>query len=146
VLFQRVDWRRDEVPAASRIRHLSGAELRRQLAEGREIRRWFTFLEVATELQRSYLSRQREGLPVFTGLCGAGKSTIAKMLMVKLLELGGRPVTRLDGDIVRKHLSSELGYSIEYRDLNIWRIGFVATEITKNGGIAIRARSVAILL
>jgi sulfate adenylyltransferase len=66
--------------------------------------------------------------------------------MVKLLELGGRPVTLLDGNIVRKHLSSELGYSIKHRDLNIWRIGFVATEITKNGGIAIRARSATILL
>jgi sulfate adenylyltransferase len=101
---------------------------------------------VATELQRSYLSRQREGFTVFAGLSGAGKSTIAKMLMVKLLELGGRPVTLLDGNIVRKHLSSELGYSIKHRDLNIWRIGFVATEITKNGGIAIRARSATILL
>jgi sulfate adenylyltransferase len=62
--------------------------------------------------------------------------------MVKLLELGSRPVTMLDGDIVRKHLSSELEYSIEHRDLNIWRIGFVATEISKNGRIALRARSV----
>jgi sulfate adenylyltransferase len=75
----------------------------------------------------------------FTGLSGAGKSTIAKALMVKLLEIGGRPVTLLDGDIVRKNLSSELGFSKEHRDLNIRRIGFVASEITKNGGIALCA-------
>ena len=75
----------------------------------------------------------------FTGLSGSGKSTIANVLMVKLLEMGGRPVTLLDGDIVRKNLSSELGFSKEHRDLNIQRIGFVASEITKNGGIAICA-------
>ncbi|MFN3211250.1 MAG: adenylyl-sulfate kinase, partial [Roseovarius sp.] len=70
---------------------------------------------------------------------GSGKSTIANALMVKLMEMGGRPVTLLDGDIVRKNLSSELGFSKEHRDLNIQRIGYVASEITKNGGIAICA-------
>ena len=75
----------------------------------------------------------------FTGLSGAGKSTIASILLTKLLEEGGRPVTLLDGDIVRKHLSSELGFSKEHRDINIRRIGWVASEITKNGGIAICA-------
>ena len=75
----------------------------------------------------------------FTGLSGSGKSTIANVLLVKLLEMGGRPVTILDGDIVRKHLSSELGFSKEHRDINIRRIGYVASEITKNGGIAICA-------
>src|SRR5690606_34399522 len=75
----------------------------------------------------------------FTGLSGSGKSTIANALMVKLMEMGGRPVTLLDGDVVRKHLSSELGFSKEHRDLNILRIGYVASELTKNGGIAIRA-------
>ena len=75
----------------------------------------------------------------FTGLSGSGKSTIANALMVKLMEMGGRPVTLLDGDLVRKHLSSELGFSKEHRDLNIQRIGYVASEITKNGGIAICA-------
>ncbi len=59
--------------------------------------------------------------------------------MVKLLEIGGRPVTLLDGDIVRKNLSSELGFSKAHRDINIRRIGFVAAEITKNGGIALCA-------
>jgi sulfate adenylyltransferase len=75
----------------------------------------------------------------FTGLSGSGKSTVANVLLVKLLEMGGRPVTLLDGDIVRKNLSSELGFSREHRDINIRRIGFVASEITKNGGIAICA-------
>ena len=84
--------------------------------------------------------RSQQGFTVFfTGLSGSGKSTIANALLVKLLEIGGRPVTLLDGDLVRKHLSSELGFSKEHRDLNIRRIGFVASEITKNGGIAICA-------
>jgi len=75
----------------------------------------------------------------FTGLSGSGKSTIANVLLTKFLETGGRPVTLLDGDLVRKHLSSELGFSKEHRDINIRRIGYVASEITKNGGIAICA-------
>jgi len=75
----------------------------------------------------------------FTGLSGSGKSTIARVLLVKLLEMGGRPVTLLDGDLVRKQLSSELGFSKEHRDLNIKRIGYVASEITKNRGIAVCA-------
>ncbi len=75
----------------------------------------------------------------FTGLSGSGKSTIANVLLTQFLEVGGRPVTILDGDLVRKHLSSELGFSKEHRDINIRRIGYVASEITKNGGIAICA-------
>jgi sulfate adenylyltransferase len=95
---------------------------------------------VAEELRRSYPPRAHQGFTVFfTGLSGAGKSTIASVLLTKLLEEGGRPVTLLDGDIVRKHLSSELGFSKEHRDINIRRIGWVASEITKNGGIAICA-------
>ncbi len=83
---------------------------------------------------------RKQGFTVFfTGLSGSGKSTIANALMVKLMEMGGRPVTLLDGDVVRKHLSSELGFSKEHRDINIKRIGYVASEITKNGGIAICA-------
>jgi sulfate adenylyltransferase len=72
-------------------------------------------------------------------LSGSGKSTLANALLVRLLELGTRPVTLLDGDVVRKHLSSELGFSKEHRNLNVQRIGFVASEITKNGGVAICA-------
>jgi sulfate adenylyltransferase len=116
---------------------LSGTDLRRRLADGREIPQWFTFPEVAEELRRTYPSRDRAGFTLFfTGLSGSGKSTLANVLLVKLLELGTRPVTLLDGDIVRKVLSSELGFSKEHRDLNIRRIGFVAAEITKNRGIA----------
>ncbi|HLW79610.1 MAG TPA: adenylyl-sulfate kinase, partial [Terriglobia bacterium] len=130
----------NEVPAGSRALNVSGTELRRRLAEGRDLPSWFTFPEVARELQRSYPPRHRQGFTVFfTGLSGSGKSTVANVLRVKLLEMGGRPVTLLDGDIVRKHLSSELGFSREHRDINIRRIGFVASEITKNGGIAICA-------
>jgi len=110
------------------------------LADGRDIPKWFTFPEVARELIRSYPPRRNQGLTVFfTGLSGSGKSTIANVLLIKFLEMGGRPVTLLNGDIVRTHLSSELGFSKEHRDLNIRRIGFVAAEITKNGGIAICA-------
>ena len=75
----------------------------------------------------------------FTGLSGSGKSTVANVLLVKLLEMGGRPVTLLDGDVVRKNLSSELGFSKEHRDINIRRIGYVASEIAKHGGVAICA-------
>ena len=130
----------DEVPQGVRTLDISGTELRRRLAEGRDIPGWFTYPEVAAELRRSYPPRSHQGLTVFfTGLSGAGKSTIASILLTKLLEEGGRPVTLLDGDVVRKHLSSELGFSKEHRDINIRRIGWVASEITKNGGIAICA-------
>lgn len=130
----------DEVPEGARVLSISGTELRRRLAEGLEIPEWFTYPEVAQELRQTHPPRQKQGVTIFfTGLSGAGKSTIANVLLVKLLELGGRPVTLLDGDIVRKHLSSELGFSREHRDINIRRIGYVASEITKNGGIAICA-------
>jgi len=130
----------DKVPRGSRVLSISGTELRERLAEGREIPPWFTFPEVARELERNCPPRYRQGFTVFfTGLSGSGKSTIANVLLVKLLELGNRSVTLLDGDVVRKHLSSELGFSREHRDINILRIGFVASEITKHGGIAICA-------
>ena len=130
----------DEVPEGQEALHLSGTELRDRLADGREIPHWFTFPEVAQQLVERHPPKSRRGITVFfTGLSGSGKSTIANALMVKLLELGNRPVTILDGDIVRKHLSSELGFSREHRNLNINRIGFVASEITRNGGVAICA-------
>jgi sulfate adenylyltransferase len=130
----------DEVEPGTRCLELSGTELRRRLQEGLEIPEWFSFPEVIVELRMTHPPRHRQGFTVFfTGLSGSGKSTIANALMVKLMEIGGRHVTLLDGDIVRKNLSSELGFSKEHRDLNIVRIGFVASEITKNGGIAICA-------
>ena len=130
----------DEVEEGATVLNISGTELRRRLQEGLEIPDWFSFPAVVAELRRSKPPRARQGFTVFfTGLSGSGKSTIANALLVKLMEMGGRPVTLLDGDIVRKNLSSELGFSKEHRDLNIQRIGFVASEITKNGGIAICA-------
>ena len=130
----------NEVPEGSRVLNISGTELRDRLNEGRDIPAWFTYPEVVRELRRSYPPRHKQGVTIFfTGLSGSGKSTIANVLLTKFLEMGGRPVTILDGDIVRKHLSSELGFSKEHRDINIRRIGFVASEITKNGGIAICA-------
>jgi sulfate adenylyltransferase len=130
----------NEVPEGSTVLDISGTELRRRLREGLEIPEWFSFPQVVTELRRTSPARSKQGFTVFfTGLSGSGKSTIANALMVKLMEMGGRPVTLLDGDVVRKHLSSELGFSKEHRDLNIKRIGYVASEITKNGGIAICA-------
>jgi len=122
------------------ILNISGTELRRRLREGLEIPEWFSFPEVVRELRRTSPPRSKQGFTVFfTGLSGSGKSTIANAIMVKLMEMGGRPVTLLDGDVVRKHLSSELGFSKDHRDINIRRIGYVASEITKNGGIAICA-------
>jgi sulfate adenylyltransferase len=131
---------RDEVEEGQTILDISGTELRRRLQEGLDIPDWFSFPAVVEELRRSKPPRANQGFTVFfTGLSGSGKSTVANALMVKLMEMGGRPVTLLDGDVVRKHLSSELGFSKEHRDINIRRIGYVASEITKNGGIAICA-------
>ena len=130
----------DEVPEGIKTLSISGTELRDRLSTGREIPEWFTYPDVVTELRRTHPPRARQGFTVFlTGLSGSGKSTIANALLVKLLEMGGRTVTMLDGDLVRKNLSSELGFSKEHRDINIRRIGYVASEITKAGGIAICA-------
>jgi len=130
----------NEVRNGARVLNISGTELRRRLNEGRDIPAWFTYPEVVHELRRSYPARHKQGLTIFfTGLSGSGKSTIANVLLTKFLEMGGRPVTILDGDLVRKHLSSELGFSKQHREINIRRIGYVASEITKNGGIAICA-------
>ena len=130
----------DEIEEGVTVLNISGTELRRRLSEGLEIPEWFSFPEVVAELRKTRPPRSKQGFTVFfTGFSGSRKSTIANALMVKLMEMGGRPVTLLDGDIVRKNLSSELGFSKEHRDLNIRRIGYVASEITKNGGIAICA-------
>jgi len=130
----------DELAPDEPVREISGTEVRRRLAEGLEIPDWFSYPEVVEELRKTHPPRARQGITIFfTGLSGSGKSTLANALQVKLMELGGRRITLLDGDIVRKNLSSELGFSKAHRNLNILRIGFVASEITKNGGIAICA-------
>lgn len=119
---------------------LSVGEFQRYLHEDLPVPEWFAYPQVMAELKKTYPPRHLQGLTIFfTGLSGAGKSTVANALRIKLLEMGGRPVTLLDGDVVRKNLSSELSFSKEHRDLNIRRIGYVASEITKNGGIAICA-------
>ncbi len=130
----------DEIPEGVTTWSMSASELNARLDDGREIPDWFTFPDVAKEIRRRHPPRSKKGFTVFfTGLSGSGKSTVANVLRTKLLEAGGRSVTLLDGDIVRRNLSSELGFSKEHRDLNIQRIGFVASEITKGGGIALCA-------
>ena len=130
----------DEIPEGVTTLSISQDELRARLDDGREIPDWFTFPEVTRELRRRHPPRWKKGFTVFfTGLSGSGKSTVANVLRTKLLQAGGRSVTLLDGDIVRKNLSSELGFTKEHRDLNVQRIGFVASEITKGGGIALCA-------
>ncbi len=130
----------DNVPDGLKTLNISGTELRHRLENDLDIPDWFTYPEIVKELKKTYPSKDNQGLTIFfTGLSGSGKSTIANGLLVKLKEHGKRNVTLLDGDIVRTHLSSELGFSKDHRNLNITRIGFVASEITKNGGIAICA-------
>ncbi len=130
----------NEINKNEKYQTISGTELRNILDKGGEIPEWFSYPEVAKELKKSRPPLHERGFTIFfTGLSGSGKSTIANGLLIKFLEEGSRPVTLLDGDIVRTHLSSELGFSKEHRSLNVQRIGFVASEITKNGGIAICA-------
>ncbi len=130
----------DEVKEGEKTLSISGTELRRRLATGEEIPNWFSYTEVVKELRKSHPPKNGQGVTVFfTGLSGSGKSTVANAVMVKLLEMGGRPVTLLDGDVVRTHLTKGLGFSAEDRATNVQRIGYVASEITKHRGIAICA-------
>ncbi len=130
----------DQVSENVRTVSFTGTDIRDRIKTGRDIPNWATFPEIAAELQKAYPPPGKQGFTIFlTGLSGAGKSTIAKVLYARILEIGDRPVTLLDGDIVRQNLSSELTFSKEHRDINVRRIGFVASEITKNRGIAICA-------
>jgi len=130
----------NEVPPGDPVRSLSVDEFNQRLRLGKRVPEWFTFPEVIEVLRQAHPPRHQQGFTIFcTGLSGAGKSTIARVLHARLLEMGKRPVTLLDGDVVRRNLSSELGFSKEHRDINVRRIGFVASEITKNRGIAICA-------
>ena len=129
-----------EVQEGQEIISFTNDDIRNRVRKGKHIPEWASFPDVITELRRSYPSPSSQGFTVFlTGLSGAGKSTIANVLYSKFMEIGSRPVTLLDGDIVRRNLSSELNFSKEHRDINVQRIGFVASEITKNRGIAICA-------
>jgi sulfate adenylyltransferase len=130
----------DEIEKGTEFKTISGTELRDLLDEGKGIPEWFSYKEVSQELELSRLPLVKRGFTIFfTGLSGSGKSTLANGLLVKLIEKQSRSVTLLDGDIVRTQLSSELGFSKKHRSINVQRIGYVASEITKNGGIAICA-------
>jgi len=118
----------------------SEAKVREYLHADKTIPKWCSYPEILEIMKKAYPPRSKQGFTLFfTGLSGSGKSTLAKIVYAQLIEQGGRPVTLLDGDVVRLNLSSELGFSKEHRDLNIRRIGFVANEITKNYGVAICA-------
>ncbi|MGH8771305.1 MAG: sulfate adenylyltransferase, partial [Burkholderiales bacterium] len=102
----------EEVEANERVLKLSGTEFRRRLREAIEIPSWFSYPEIVTELKKTHPPKLQQGMTIFfTGLPCAGKSTLAKAVLAKLLENGVRSVTLLDGDIVRKNLSSELTFS-----------------------------------
>ncbi|PID39532.1 MAG: adenylyltransferase [Proteobacteria bacterium] len=129
-----------KVPEGTHSLSLNSLDIRERVRTGRRIPRWATFPEVTGEIKKAYPPPSKQGFTVFfTGLSGAGKSTIARVVYAKMLEIGKRPVTLLDGDIVRQNLSNELSFSKEHRDINVRRIGFVANEITKNRGVAICA-------
>ena len=129
-----------KIPENARIFSISGTQVREDyLAKGELLPDWFTRKETAEILQKMYPPRHEQGMCLwFTGLSGSGKSTTAEILTSLLLERG-RQVTLLDGDVVRTHLSKGLGFSREDRDTNILRIGFVAGEIARQGGIVIAA-------
>ncbi|MFK5892775.1 MAG: adenylyl-sulfate kinase, partial [Pseudomonadota bacterium] len=115
-------------------------DLNQALEHDQPVPDWYSYPEVIAELSKVRLSRKHKGLTLFfTGLSGSGKSTLAKLVYAKFIEQGDRPVTLLDGDVVRANLSSELTFSKEHRDINVKRIGYVASEITKNRGVAICA-------
>jgi sulfate adenylyltransferase len=128
------------VPAGVATANISGTQVRDEfLGQGKLLPQWFTRPEVARILAEAHPPRHKQGLCLwFTGLSGAGKSTIAELLTV-LLQERGRQVTVLDGDVVRTHLSKGLGFSKEDRDTNIRRIGFVAAEVVRHGGVAVCA-------
>jgi sulfate adenylyltransferase len=130
----------EELQEGEETANISGTEFRRRLFAGEEIPAWFSFPESIAELQIGVNKQKRRGVTVFfTGLSGSGKSTIAQIVSSKLLEIQDREITLLDGDVIRNHLTSELGFSKEHRDLNVQRVGYVASEITKHGGIAVCA-------
>lgn len=129
-----------EVQPDDEVRDISGTQLRQHLQDGSDIPSWFSFPEVVEILRERHPAQAPRGFALFfTGLSGAGKSTIAQALVAQLLEQTSRAVTVLDGDEVRKHLSKGLGFSREDRSANVTRIGYVASEIVRHGGIAVCA-------
>jgi sulfate adenylyltransferase len=128
----------NEVTPEDEIENISGTEFRRLLRSGEDIPDWFSFKESIDILRDSVKKDNRPGVAfLFTGLSCSGKSTLAQLLYARLQEIQDRDVTFLDGDIIREHLSKGLGFSKEDRDENVKRVGFVASEVVKHGGIAI---------
>ena len=122
------------------ILSISGTAFRQHLNNGETIPPWFSYPDIIEELRRGFQAKHQQGYTIFfTGLSGSGKSTLAKALLTRLLAIG-RKVTLLDGDVIRQHLCPELGFSKEDRDLNLQRIGYVASEITKHNGVALCAQ------
>lgn len=129
----------DKIPNGKQVLTISGTEIRDHLHSGRLLPEWYTRPEIARILARTYPPKNEQGFCLwFTGLPSAGKSTIAEILSVKLYE-AGRKLTVLDGDVVRTHLSKGLGFNREDRDINILRIGFVASEIVRHNGVVLCA-------
>ena len=127
-------------PKGAKIASISGTQVREEyLNKGKLLPDWFTRPEVADILANTYPPRHKQGICIwFTGFSGSGKTATADALTILLMERG-RQVTVLDGDVVRTHLSKGLGFSKEDRDTNIRRIGFVASEVVRHGGVAICA-------
>lgn len=129
---------RGELKDGEETLNISGTEFRRLLNAGEEVPEWFSFPESISILKDSVKRDPRPGVTIFfTGLSGAGKSTIAELLLARLQEIQDRSITFLDGDVIRMHLSKGLGFSREDRDENVKRVGYVASEITRHGGITI---------
>jgi sulfate adenylyltransferase len=130
----------DEVTEHDEARDISGTQLRQHLRDGTDIPSWFSFPEVVRILRERHPAGKAQGFALFfTGLSGAGKSTIAQAVLARLMENSARPVTILDGDEVRRHISRGLGFSREDRAANVTRIGYIAGEVVRHGGIAICA-------
>lgn len=134
-------YQEDHLPAGAQVLSISGTEQRRLLCEGEPIPEWFSFKEVVTELQKTYVPKNQRGLCIYLiGLSGSGKSTLAKAIQDYFLSSTlDRTVSILDGDVIRRNLSKGLGFSKEDRSTNVRRIGFVASEIVKHRGVVICA-------
>ncbi len=130
---------KDKVKKGVKIAKISGSKARAAIAKGEKPPKWFMRAEVAEILRKRHPAKHEQGFCIwFTGLSGAGKSTIANAFVEMMAEYG-RDVTVLDGDVVRTHLSKGLGFSKEDRDTNILRIGFVASEIVRHNGVVVCA-------
>ena len=131
----------DQLSDEDTISEISGSEQRRMLQKNETIPEWFTYPEISKILKDEFLPTHKKGFCVYIiGLSSSGKTTVANALKQRLQELTtGRQISILDGDIIRKNLSKGLGFSREDRSTNVRRIGYVASEIVKHGGIVICA-------